>query len=83
MTVCPVVDQYVPVSTLAKPVTVMAEVALKIASKKLVAWPDAEDIGIIRSAVPIRMSTVKAMAIDCVADSFERVFIAGSNLLSR
>jgi hypothetical protein len=81
--VCPVVDQYVPVSTLAKPVTVIAEVALKIASKKLVAWPDAEDIGIIRSAVPIIMSTVKAMAIDCVADSFERVFIAGSNLLSR
>jgi hypothetical protein len=81
--VCPVVDQYVPVSTLAKPVTVIAEVALKIASKKLVAWPDAEDIGIIRSAVPIRMSTVKAIAIDCVADSFERVFIAGSNLLSR
>lgn len=70
-------------STLARPVTVMAEVALNIASKKLVAWPDAEDIGIIRSAVPIRMSTVKAIAIDCVADSFERVFIAGSNLLSR
>jgi hypothetical protein len=61
----------------------MAEVALKMASKKLVAWPDAEDIGIISSAVPIRMSTVKAIAIDCVADSFERVFIAGSNLLSR
>ena len=70
-------------STLARPVTVMAEVALNIASKKLVAWPDAEDIGIIRSAVPIRMSTVKAIAIDCVADSFERVFIAGTSLLSR
>jgi hypothetical protein len=68
------------VSTLAKPVTVIAEVALKIASKKLVADPDAEDIGIIKRAVPMRIRTVKAIAISLVADSCERVFIAGSNL---
>jgi hypothetical protein len=70
------------VSTLAKPVTVIAEVALKIASKKFVAWPEAEDIGIINSPVPMRISTVKARAIDCVADSFDRVFISGSTLSS-
>jgi hypothetical protein len=65
---------------LAKPVTVIAEVAVKIASKKLVTCPDAEEAGIIKRPVPNRIRTVKARAIDCVAESLDRVFIAGSNL---
>lgn len=55
--------------------TVTAEVAVRRASTKLVADPDAEEIGIIKKTVPIRMRTVKAKEMDWVAESLERVFI--------
>ena len=67
-------------STVVSPVTVIAEVATNSASKKFVTVPVLEDIGIIKSAVPMRIRTVKAIAISLVAESCERFFIAGSNL---
>ena len=69
-----------PVSTDARPVTVMADVALKSASKKFVDLPELDEIGSIRSVVPKMMRAVKAAATDCVAESFPRFFISGSNL---
>ena len=57
------------------PVTVTAEVAVRRASTKFVAAPDAVEIGIIKKTVPIRIRTVKAKEMDWVAESLERVFI--------
>jgi hypothetical protein len=62
---------------------VKEEVEVRRASKKFVDLPDEEEIGNISKPVPIRIRTVKAAAIDCVADSFGRFFISGSNLIAQ
>jgi hypothetical protein len=70
------------VSTEAKPVTVKDEVEVSNASKKFVETPDEDAIGNIRRAVPRRIKTVKAAAIDCVGESFGSFIITGSNLFA-
>jgi hypothetical protein len=62
-----------------RPVTVTAEVEVKSASKKFVTEPLLEDMGIMSKNVPSRMMAVKAAAISCVADSFGKFGISGSN----
>lgn len=77
----PVVDQCVAVSTVVRPVTVIAEVEVKSASKKLVAVPDFDETGNIRKKVPKSIRAVKAAAIICVEDSLGSFGISGKTIL--
>jgi hypothetical protein len=49
------------------------------ASKKFVTAPLFEEMGIISKNVPSKIMAVKAAAISCVADSFGKFGISGSN----
>ena len=60
ITNCPKVDQYVPVSTVAKPVTQTAEVAVKSASMSRGLAPCAVATGNDSNAVPMTMAVPKA-----------------------
>jgi hypothetical protein len=62
-----------------RPVTVIAEVAVNKASKKLVIDPDLDAIGSMSKNVPSKIRAVKAAAISCVADSLDKFGISGSN----
>ena len=63
MTSCPAVDQWVPVSTVTRPVTQLAEVAVKSASRKVVCFPGAVQAGSRSSRVPSAITMAKLTAI--------------------
>ena len=64
-TTWPKKDQWVPVSTITRPVTHEALVDVKRAGIKPVTSPDAEETGSIKSNVPIIMTRKKPRAIVC------------------
>ena len=59
MTSSPKVDQCVAVSTVTRPVTQVAEVAVKSAVRKVVVCPGSAAAGVIRASVPTRMTAAK------------------------
>ena len=59
MTHWPKSDQWVKVSTVTRPVTHVALVAVKSASRKVVVWPSFAEKGIKRSSVPTVMMIKK------------------------
>lgn len=62
-TACPKNDQCVPVSTMTRPVTQLALVAVKREGIKPVTSPVAEETGSIKSSVPTMMTRKKPRAI--------------------
>jgi hypothetical protein len=80
---CPVVDQWVAESTVVRPVTVTAEVEVNKASKKFVTVPALDATGNISKKVPKRIRAVKAVAINCVEDSWDSFGISAKTILLR
>ena len=70
ITISPKREKYVPVSRTTSPVTHVAELAVKYASRKLVGVPVEDDIGRLRSIPPVNMTRKKLITIRVLGFNF-------------
>ena len=80
---CPARLQWLPVSSVTRPVKVVADVAVNSALISAVGAPSAEANGMESSAVPVRIRARKPSAVSCAGPShlLEAVSFTGQTLL--